>query len=102
MAIDKRVLAVLDGSGGIYTDRVILGVQIGLANAAGGSAGATVTTAVTLAELLPATYTVLVQPNQDATAYVSSKTASGFNVVLNPRLAANTLASGTFDVVVIA
>ena len=47
-----------------------------------------------------ASYGVQVTPSQDATAYVSGKTSSGFNVVLEPRLAANTLAVGTFDVLV--
>lgn len=101
MAIDKRVLQTLDGSTAVFTDRMIVGVQIGLTNASG-SAGAAVTTAVTFAETLPATYTVLVQANQDAVPYVSSKTTSGFNVVLNPRLAANSVAAGTFDVIVLA
>ena len=39
--------------------------------------------------------------SQDATAYVTGKAVGGFNVVLEPRLAANTLAVGTFDVVVV-
>lgn len=101
MAIDKRTTAVLDGSSATFTDRTILGISIGLANAAGGGAGAAVTTAVTFAEQLPPTYTVLVQPNQDATAFVTSKTSNGFSVTLTPRLAANTLAAGTFDVVLL-
>ena len=49
-----------------------------------------------------ANYNVFVSPNQDAVAYVTGKTNSGFNVVLNPRLAANTLAAGTFDLLVLA
>ncbi len=81
--------------------RVVLGVLTGLSNAAGGSAGAAVTTAVSGIKNLPANYAVFVSPNQDATAYVSSKTSTGFNVVLTPRLAANTLAAGTFDLVLV-
>jgi hypothetical protein len=99
--LQKHTVAQLDGSSQAFTDRLIVGVQIGLANLAGGGAGQSVTTAVTFAEPLPPSYTVLVQPNQDATAYVSGKTANGFNVVLTPRLAANTLAASTFDVVVL-
>ena len=59
--------------------------------------GASVTTAIT-GLTLPANsnYGVIVTPNQDAVAYVTSKTTTGFSVVLNPRLAANTLAAGTF------
>jgi len=51
---------------------------------------------------LPASYAVVVCPNQDATVCVSNKTSTGFNVTLTPRLATATLAAGLFDVVVIA
>lgn len=101
MAIDKHVHAVLDGSSAAFSDRTIVGVQMNVANLAGGSAGTAVTTAVVFAEELPANYAVYVTPNQDATAYVSGKTSSGFNVVITPRLAASTLAAGTFDVMVV-
>ncbi len=101
MANEKHTQMVLDGSSATFTDRTILGVQANVANAVGGGAGAAVTTAVTFSEQLPANYAVFVTPNQDATAYVTSKTSTGFNVVLEPRLAANTLAAGTFDVLVI-
>lgn len=47
-------------------------------------------------------YTVQVTPNQDATAYVTNKKPDRFDVVLTSRLAANTLAAGTFDVTVLA
>lgn len=102
MAIDKRVLHTLDGTSAAFTDRVIVGYQIGVANVAGSGAGAAVMTAVTFAESLPSSYAVFVAPNQDAVAYVSSKTTSGFNVVMNPRLAANTLAAGAFDLLLVA
>jgi hypothetical protein len=46
-------------------------------------------------------YAVMVSPNQDATAYISAKAGNGFSVTLLPRLAANTLAVGTFDLFVI-
>jgi len=101
MAIDKHTMFVLDGSSAIFTDRTIVGVLVGVANASGG-AGAAVTTAVTFAEGLPASYAVFVNPGQDATWYVSAKTSAGFNVVLTSRLAANSVASGTFDVLVVA
>jgi len=80
----------------------MIGYQFNVANAAGSGAGAAVTTAITWTGEMPPNYMVLVAPNQDATAYVSSKTSTGFNVVLTPRLAANTLAAGHFDVLVIA
>jgi len=89
------------GSTPVTTDRVTVGSKMGVANLAGGSAGASVTTAVVMAGL-PASYSVAITPDQDAVAYVTTKTQNGFNVVLNPRLAANTLAAGAFDVTVTA
>lgn len=83
-------------------DRLMVGLKKSVINAAGGGAGTAVTTAVAFAEPLPANYEVFVSPNQDATWYVTSKTSLGFNVVLTPRLAATTLAAGTFDVLVVA
>lgn len=103
MAIVKNHASVLDGSiGGPFSDRMIVGQQLGVANLIGGGAGAAVVTAVAFSEPLPAAYQVIVSVGQDATAFVSAKTATGFNVTLEPRLAANTLAAGTFDVLVIA
>jgi len=89
------------GSSNASNDSLIVGNQPNIANIAGAGAGLTVVTAVAFANL-PANYSVLITPNQDATAFVSSKTANGFNVTLTPRLAANTLAAGTFDVMVLA
>jgi hypothetical protein len=44
---------------------------------------------------------VLVTPSQaSCTVAVTSKTASGFNVILTPSSATATLAAGTFDVVI--
>ena len=89
------------GSQNANNDGIVMGIQPNIANAAGGAAGAAVVTAVAFANL-PANYAVNVTPGQDATAFVSGKTASGFNVTLTPRLATNTLAAGTFDVTVLA
>lgn len=101
MAINVHAVALFKPTNPLMQDRLHAGFQAAVANAAGGSAGASVTTAVAFSEL-PANYSVHVTPNQDATAYVTGKTNSGFNVVLTPRLAANTLAAGTFDVIVVA
>lgn len=81
--------------------RLLVGNLPSLANTVGGGAGLAVVTAVSGLKNLPAKYTVLVNPGQDATWFVSGKTATGFNVTLTPRLAANTLAAGTFDVTII-
>ena len=81
--------------------------QAGIANTAGGGAGASVTTAITFTDAygngkLPNSYSVQVTPSAiGVTAAVSGKTTSGFNVVLAPAIATATLAAGSFDLVVI-
>jgi hypothetical protein len=106
MSLIQHSIAVPDGAQPANQDRTIIAVIPGVANVAGGSAGAAVTTTVTLptSANLPANYGVLVNPGQDATWFVpsASKTSNSFNVTLTPRLAANTLSAGTFDVVVVA
>jgi len=97
-----HTVGVLDGSNISNDDRVTLGIQKAVANVIGGGAGLSVTTTVTFSKELPANYAVAVTPNQDATAYVTNRTSTGFDVVLSPRLAANTLAAGAFDVLVVA
>lgn len=81
--------------------RVLLGSLPAQANLVGGGAGQSVVTAISGLKGLPASYTVVVNPGQDATWFVSGKTSTGFNVTMYPRLAANTLAAGTFDVLII-
>ena len=102
MALIKHSTSLLDGSTSDFTDREVVGVQYGVANVIGGSAGASVSTVVTFLEPLPASYGVWIGHHQDATAYITTPTLYGFTVVLNPLLAANTLAVGTFDVLVVA
>ncbi len=80
--------------------RLLIGLLPGVANVVGGAAGAAVTVVVTDLKNLPANYTVMVNPGQDATWFVSAKTSTGFTVTLNPRLAANTLAAGTVDIAI--
>jgi hypothetical protein len=70
------------------------------ANAAGSGAGAAVTTAISIPNL-PASYMVFVCAHQKASVSVTSKTTTGFNVVLNPVLATETIAAGTFDCLVV-
>ena len=102
MSIPVHVVDCLDGSQFLFTDKVIAGLQLGVANVAGGSNGAAVTTAVSFpAGSLPPNYLVHVTPSQAAMVSVTNKTSSGFNVVLTP-LSTVTLAAGTFDVLVIA
>jgi hypothetical protein len=102
MPLDIRTIETLDGSDVNAPDRVQVYLKKQVANAAGGGAGQTVTTAISNLQL-PAKYAVIVSGlSQDATAYVTGRTQTGFSVVLAPRLAANTLAIGTFDLLVVA
>jgi hypothetical protein len=101
MALELHNIELAQGTIPTAPDRVIVGFQAAVANTIGGGAGQSVTTAVAFVGL-PASYSVIVTPGQDAVAYVTTKTSTGFNVVLTPRLAANTLAAGTFDVLVVA
>lgn len=100
MTLPVHTIDVLPGSQQAQPDRVLFANLNGVANAAGSGAGAAVTVAVTGS--FPAKYSVLVDPGQDATWYVSAKTETSFTVNLNPRLAANTLSAGTIDIVVLA
>lgn len=85
------------GYGFANKDKIIAAAAFGVANAAGGSAGAAVTVVVTGLSGLPANYGVVVNPGQDATWFIDTKTSTGFTIHLLPRLAANTLSAGTID-----
>ncbi len=102
MARDIRTIEVPDGATPQQEDRVVVGMLAGVANGAGSGAGAAVAVALAGFANLPASYSVLVNPGQDATWYVGGKGPTGFTVTLTPRLAANTLAAGSFDVVIVA
>jgi len=98
MPFDLHTLEVPDGGYGFgQKGRALVGAGLGVANAAGGGAGTSVTVAVSGLKNLPANFGVLVNPGQDATWWISSKTATGFTINLSPRLAASTLAAGTVD-----
>jgi hypothetical protein len=103
MAIAKHRSSVLDSpTPSQFTDKLLFAQQLNVANLIGGGAGTVVNTIVTFPEALPANYQVIVSPKQDATWFVDTRTTFGFTVHLEPRLAANTLAAGDFDVLVIA
>jgi hypothetical protein len=75
--------------------------QYAIANGSG-SAGATVAVAVVCQDaVLPASgeYNVAVELGQDCTWFITSKTAGGFTVNIQPRLAANSVAAGSFNAV---
>jgi hypothetical protein len=100
MAIELHTVEQVPGTGLANHDRVILGAIPGLATPAGGGAGAAVSVVVSGLSL-PANYSVSVMPSQDAVPFVTAKTGAGFTITLNPRLAANTLAVGTVDVLIV-
>jgi hypothetical protein len=103
MSTQVHDVQVLDSpTAQVFTDRMVVGQQLGVANLIGGGAGATVATVVTFSEALPSSYAVIVGVNQAALAWVTTKTTFGFTVNLAPLLAATTLPAGTFDVTVIA
>lgn len=98
MPFSLHTLEVPDGAFGFnQKSRALIGAGLAVANAAGGGAGASVTVAVTGLKNLPPNFGVLVNPGQDATWWITNKTSTGFTINLSPRLAANTLASGTVD-----
>ena len=102
MSIDLHTVSLIPGTVLARSDQLVLGQLLAVANPAGGIAGASVTVSVSFAGQLPPSYFVDVCPSADVTWYITAKTSSGFTVNLNPRLAANTIAAGTFDVRVTA
>lgn len=66
------------------------------------NAGNAVTVAITQFPNLPASYSVFVKTNQACFTDVTSKTTTGFNVVLTPTSGSTTISAGTFDVLVVA
>lgn len=96
-----HTLNFIDKSNLSHQDQVVA-FKDTVANVIGGSAGAAVTTAVAFVEPVKTPYQVFATPNQDAVAHVTNKTAMGFDLVLRPRLATDTLAVGTVDVLVLS
>ncbi|MGH8220900.1 MAG: hypothetical protein ACREUT_20385 [Steroidobacteraceae bacterium] len=101
MALELHTVELPAPTAPAQSDRLIVAMQKQVANASGAD-GAAVTTTVTFDEPLPAQYVPVVNPGQDATWYVTNRTTDGFDVVLTPRLAANALAAGHFDVAILA
>jgi cytoskeletal protein RodZ len=103
MPFPMHTVELVDGSSPTaFQSKLIVGELNAVANLAGGSAGVAVTTAVAFAPgALPASYAVHVTPSQACFISVTTKTNTGFNVVLTPTTGSVTLAAGTFDVVVV-
>jgi hypothetical protein len=69
---------------------------------AGAAAGDAVTLEVAGLALPEAGYEVVIGDlGQDATAFVSARTAAGFTLNIHPRLAANALAAGAVDLLIV-
>jgi hypothetical protein len=103
MGIDVRVIEQIGNTANFArTDRIFLAAYPQTANPAASGAGASVTVAFT-GHQLPATYSVIVSSlSQIAIPTVTNRTFTGFSVVLNPPSGSVTLASGTFDCLVLA
>ena len=99
MSFELHTVDVLDGSTLIRQDRLILARLDQVANASGATSAA-VTTAISGLSL-PNNYIVLVECPQTVFVTVTSKTNSGFNVVLTP-LTGNAVSAGHFNVLVVA
>lgn len=97
--IHTRNIGILPGSLSDDPSQHIFG-RFRIAHAIGAGAGLAVATPVTAIKELPPNYTVLVVPNQDATVWITAKTQAGFTINQAPRLAADTLAAGTVDVLI--
>jgi hypothetical protein len=103
MPLDFHSLELTDGSTPTTrTDRLILAFLPQVANL-GGAAGAAVTVPITGLNL-PASYNVQVTPGSGVVASVlqSSKTFSGFSVILTPLSGSASVAAGAIDIMVFA
>jgi hypothetical protein len=101
MAFPVHTVEVMKGSSLLSNqDRVKMLAQFGVANAAGGSAGASVTQNITGLDL-PANYAVFVDTGADIVYFATNKTQSGFTLTLNPRLATETIAAGSVNIFIL-
>lgn len=103
MGLSLHTVEITDGSAlTAKPDRLQVWSAYGLVSTIGGGAGLAVTVAVAVPKSagLPSSgnYFIDVELSQDATYFITAKTASGFTVNILPRLAANTLAAGTINV----
>jgi hypothetical protein len=103
MGIDVHTIEQIGNTSNFArTDRVFLAAFPQTANVAGSGAGVAVTTVFSGLEL-PSTFSVIVTGlTQNAFVSVTGRSHSGFSVVLTPTASGITLASGSFDVLVLA
>jgi hypothetical protein len=104
LPLDYHTLETVDGATPLSrTDRIIIAHLPQVANVAGAAAGDTVQVPIS-GLTLPAAYAVHVTPGSAVIASVlqSSKTNSGFSIVLTPLSSSATVAAGAIDVTVFA
>ena len=94
-------IGVIGGSGPSLSDQIII-AKLQVTVAADSTPGEANVTAVAFSESIPTPYNVIVTGPEDTTHWVADKTAAGFNLHVSPRLAANQIAGGAYDVTVIA
>jgi hypothetical protein len=82
-------------------DRAYFGT-VTVTYAAGGGAGSAVTATVSWTEPVPTPYCAIMSPVEDCTYFISAKTTLGFTLNVLPRLAANTLAGGTVEILIVS
>lgn len=97
-----HTLEVQDGSTLAQSDRLLVALRMAVANLIGGGAGTLVTVAVTFAQPMPANYVVLADTGQDTVNFATAKTTLGFTLNILPRLAANTVAAGAVNILILA
>lgn len=100
MGLSYQSLYAPDGLATNRSDAVIFGTVS--ATYASASAGVASTVAVTWTEPVPTTYCAVMSPVEDCTYYLTSKTTLGFTLNVLPRLAANSLAGGTVEIMVVS
>lgn len=100
MGVAYHTLYVPDGAAVNLFDRVVVGAYP--VTYVGGSAGVAVTTVVTFGGRVPTPYAAVVSSVEDSTYYVTSRTNTGCSLVISPRLAANSLAGGTVQLMIVS
>jgi len=95
-----HTVGIIPGADPGWTDHIKVGLLKGLAYGVGGSAGAAVS--VNVVGIFPASYGVFPSVGADLVVNITAKTAAGFTVNIEPRLATATIAAGTLDLFVIA
>ena len=100
MGIAYHTIHAPDGAGLNLFDRVTIGTITAVYPSAATSV--TSTLAVTWSEPVATPYTVILSPIEDCTYFITNKTTVGFTLNVSPRLAANALAGGSVEILLLA